>query len=248
MTDVIYLAGAERSGTNYLEWLLKSNFKDTIVIVLWKHYPPRKFVKEMKWNAENKDDKYDQKQIDLFFDDLFVKNPAPYFILSDDIQKKKNNKKFIRNQINNAIVNRTIKFVVNIKNPYGWHLSYSKKWPKYKFPNDMHKWNSTYSKWLNFCKNFPDSAIIVKHEDLLKDHSKILEKIKTKFNLTMLNKKFKTVNEVMSTRCTTNKSSFTRKKHFMNEEYMKNIKEKNVIKCRKVLSDELMSEFNYKKI
>ncbi len=251
MVDVIYLSGAERSGTNYLEWLLRNNFKDLIIIVMWKHYPPRDFINEMKWNGLNQQSEYNnkKKRIDSFLNQTLSYNAAPYIILSGTGKFNNKNLKhkasYVKENITKSIIDGTMKFIINIKNPYGWHLSYTKRWKKYKFPQCMDKWATMYTRWLNFMNKFPKSTIILKHEDLLKDYSSMLDTVQSKFNLETSNKKFITVSSELSSTCFVKKNSFKKANYYMNEVYMKNVTKANADECRKFLPVDLMSEFGY---
>lgn len=260
MVDVIYLVGAERSGTNYLEWLLKANFKNAIIVAIWKHYPPREFIKEMVWNGTNQQQAYDSRKgkIEKFLKDIAQKGRGlpPFSILSDNndvtVVSPTLNKvsPYVVSNVRQAIIDGTMKFLINVKNPYGWHLSYSKKWSKYVFPNCMDKWSKTYSTWLDFCKRFPDNAMYVKHEDLLKDHAAVLESVRVKFGLKKAHKGYKTTNKVLTTVCSTKSKKFRRLDYYKNEEYMITLKNdlKTVIPCRGNLPDDLMSELGYEKL
>ena len=47
----------------------------------------------------------------------------------------------------------------------------------------MKKWKDMYKSWFEFGEKYKDSAIILRHEDILKDYKKELGKINRKFNL-----------------------------------------------------------------
>ena len=83
---VIYLVGIERSGTNYLEWLLKENFKDLIVLLKWKHYAPRNFIEKVEWNGKFQGDKVKENKEDIekYLNDISIigRSLPPFSIVS----------------------------------------------------------------------------------------------------------------------------------------------------------------------
>lgn len=261
MVNVIFLAGCERSGTNYIQWLLKENFKDTIIITLWKHYAPRNFIPHLKWDGSKQDEKLlniHKKDIDKFIDDISFIGPGlpPFAFVSTNntitiTEPKRRSKRSIslQNIVRETIENGTMQFLINIKNPYGWHLSYTKHWSKYKFPQYMRKWNDTHTEWVKFENKFPESTMFVRHEDALKDFKKELDKIKNKFNMIQSREKYITVEDRLTTTTDTYKEKYSRKEYFENELYIDEIiktHKKGLEDCRKDLSEDLMNRFGYR--
>ncbi|MHA2218156.1 MAG: hypothetical protein ACXACY_19645, partial [Candidatus Hodarchaeales archaeon] len=70
MVNVIYLAGLERSGTNYIQWLLKENFKNVIVITTFKHQDPyeSEVFSKIDWNNKSQDMEELYNEVKLFAD------------------------------------------------------------------------------------------------------------------------------------------------------------------------------------
>lgn len=258
MVDVVHVVGCERSGTNYAQWILRENFKDIMVLSTYKHYEPRSIFPLLDWGVGSQKEKIEadekiKKEVEDFVDMTsiiksrsfpplaFSKNFAPpkLGVRSKDVEK----------HVLEAIENGTMKFVINIKNPYGWHVSFTKHWAKKRFGAHMDHWINVYSKWAEFEKNYPNSTIFIKHEDALKDHSSVLKEIMEKFNLTPLADTFKrpemrldtTTNEI-------NKKLFKRKEYFEKEEYKDDLiknKREALNECNKILPKDLMERFGY---
>lgn len=261
MVTVIYLAGCERSGTNYMQFLLKENFKDLICLTKWKHYPPRGFVPHFKWNDTSQTKHLFEKhkgEVDKFIKNVSIigRGLPPFAFVSEHnntVQiispKRKKESVHVYDMVKEAIEHGTMKFLVNIKNPYGWHLSYTKHWSKYKFPESLHKWTNLYSGWVEFEEKFPNSTLFVRHEDMLKDFKGGLDQIKDKFNLVQSRDEYITVEKTLTTTTGTYKKPFSRKDYFQNELYIDEISEqykKQLEHYRKDLSVELMNRFGYK--
>jgi hypothetical protein len=254
MSNVIYLAGLPRSGTNYIQWLLKENFKDIIVIVIWKHYPPRDLVNKIEWCNVTQDLRPFKKEIIQFGEDVaYIKNNGlpPNAFVSEEIMPPgiRTRSPAIAEAVKEAIVYKTMKFLINVKNPYGWHLSFSKHWKKFKYPDHINSWEDFHSGWLDFYKNNSNISLFIKHENMLRDFNKELDIIKNAFGLTPKNEKYINVTELLTTTtdCYKNKK-FERKCYFMNEEYVGELlkNEAKLEVCRNKLSKELVEYFGYK--
>jgi hypothetical protein len=255
MTDVIYLAGVERSGTNFLQWLFKENFKDLIIITTYKHYSPRDIISEIDWNSSDKCTKEQQARARKFAQQTAIiakRGWPPLAFVSKGIKppELKVKSQFVEDAIFDSIVNKTMKFLVNIKNPYGWHLSYTKHWKRIPFPEGMKHWQDVYHDWAEFYDKYPQITEIVRHEDVLKDYALTLKKLCSSFNLTKEFDKYKTVDNVLTTTSDTYKNKkFERAAYFINEEYVPQIQKSKVPelkRCKKILNKDLVERFGYK--
>lgn len=252
--NVVYLAGLPRSGTNYVQWLLKENFKNIIVVVIWKHYAPRDIINKIEWCNSNQNLKPFNKEIEQFSEDVaYIKNNGlpPNAFVSNGIEPPGIRKRSptIVEAVKKSIKDKTMKFLINIKNPYGWHLSFSKHWQKHKYPHHMKTWEDFYTSWFNFYKNNSDISMFVKHEDMLRNFENGLEIIKNTFDLTPKSQKYINVTGLLTTTTDCYKDKqFERKLYFMNEEYTKNLlkNESDLKICRNVLSEKLVKRFGYK--
>ena len=261
MTDVIYLSGVERSGTNYIQWLLKENFKNIIVLSIYKHYPPKDIISKLDWGNIKKDELSNELflEIDKFARDAAIieHNPPGTFALpplafvSKEITPPKLGKisSDVYLAVKNSILNNSLKFLINIKNPYGWHISYTKRWARCKFPDSMSHWQDVYSNWDIFNNKYPNISMFVKHEDMLKDYSNVLLKISNKFNLTPYNETFKNMGERLDSITRPMNIKYQEKNYFKNELYIDNLLENNMSdleKCRKDLDEKLLNKYGYK--
>jgi len=252
---VIHLSGIERSGTNYIQWLIINNFKDVIVVVKDKHYPPKGIMSEIEWN--NPDFKFtdhQKKRINQYSNEISVikqRGLPPFCFASEGIKPPRLNivSHAIEKHVKNAILNKNINFLVNVKNPYGWHLSYSNRWKKVPFGSATNHWNNLYSKWVGFNNNFLDITLIIKREDTLRNFEKILQKIEQKFDLKRKNKNFVNINNILGPIGKASKKNFDKRKFYMDELYIDDLlknKPHEIKKMSQLLDKDLMDMFSYR--
>jgi len=154
--------GAMRTGTNYIRYLLAKNFSDIHIFMNiggWKHGP----------------------HINKIQNKIILNNTVDY----------KTRKEWIIKQeiLFNIFATNNIIYIVSIKDPYAWVVSFA------KFRNKMHKitnptfikmiikkyWNSAYRSYLKYIDD--QYWLFIKYEDLINNHEKVLDIIKNKFSL-----------------------------------------------------------------
>lgn len=255
MVDVVFIAGCERSGTNYMQWLLKENFKNIIAISTEKHYEPRGIIEKLKWDNEEQENLNSVlKEIDAFADETAIirrRGLPKLAFVGKEFQEPRVGKRSegIYTHVRQAMTNGTMKFLVNIKNPYGWHISYTKHWPHQKFAQHMKHWTDLYEGWQIFEGKFSTNTMFIKHEDALKDFQSELLKIKDKFDLTNRVEPYIAPQKRLST--TTDeigKTKFQDKEYFEKELYKPDLllnKKKELDECREIISKQLCNRFNY---
>ena len=255
MYNVIYLVGAFRSGTNLLQWLLKENFKNTIVLAYHKHQEPHDYFTKLLYGSnKEKKEKQIQDKLSNFLEETSIhkggQNP-PFAFVSKEIQPPRRNhrSKQIVDIVSKAIENKEIKFLINIKNPYGWHLSFCKHWRHYVFPNEMKYWTDLYTAWTNFEKEHPEDVLFIKHENILKDVQKELKIVQKEFKLESQKSVFVMPKKRLTTQTDESQDNFNRKEYFRDELYINDLlknRKSDLEKCRNKLNHEIMKRFGYK--
>jgi hypothetical protein len=256
MVNVIYLAGLERSGTNYIQWLLKENFKNVIVITTFKHQDPyeSEVFSKIDWNNKSQDMEELYNEVKLFADktaSIKEFSLPPLAFVSKELVPPVFGKKslIVEKYVEQAIMNKTLKFLINVKNPYGWHMSYTKRWPRCVFPKSMKRWQDAHKEWDSFGKKYPNITLFVRHEDMLRDFRSNLNKMKDFFGLMPYQKNYLNVNGYLTSTSNVTKEPFNRRSYFMNEEYIKDLvryKRKELDECRSTLSKQLVERFGYR--
>lgn len=216
--------GLQRSGTNYLESILKNNYQIRMLNSKMNSDPPR------------------QKHFRLYDDKSLIPNP-----------KYENNLIFnsFAEYLNSLELTKQIDGVIIIsKDPYSWYISYlnwSKKcnWPKVNH-HYIEEYNKFYGKWMDFSKN--DSRIyFVKYIDLLCNVDNELQKIVEHFNLSekfirkILGKKIFGINKVAHS----GTFSEEKKKFYTRKKYLKQIDKSDVNEINSKLDVQLMKDLDY---
>lgn len=257
LADIVFIAGRERSGTNYIQWLLRENFKNIIPITTEKHYEPRGIIKEIEWgkSQENiivENPKFGKKIVEYAEETAIIRRRGlpplafpskefspPTFKLSPQIKY----------HVEQAMRSGNMKFLVNIKNPYGWHLSYSDHWKHLTFANHMNAWTDFYEAWAEFEEKYPKNTMFIKHEDALLDFNKVLNQIKNKFNLTIGKTVFIRPGKKLSTTTQEIGINFDKKRNYFANEIYKEVLKKNNKKaldaCRDKISKKIAERFGY---
>lgn len=204
--------GLQRTGTNYLRFLIEDNFLDTHVfmsILGWKHSLFNNSQDRWAKNAEEWIEKF--KCSDSYVEDLSCKI-YPNF--------KINELKDIANSLNYLIsIKPLIPWIYSVKNGEDY-----KYWSEMNIEKYTNQYFAQYDLWLNYVKN--KNFYFVNHFDLLKNKELILNQISKKFNLSFKYNLIKdTTNIVLAS---VEQTRFIHptdydKNFYLNEEYLKYI-------------------------
>jgi hypothetical protein len=203
--------GLERSGTNYIRALIEENIEDVRVLSnLFGH----KHKTYTSINYKNYNHKEDQE----------VKTE-----LDDETLN------FIKEQF----INNQIYYLITVKEPYSWIVSYHKcYWIKEnsglldhnKIIKYSNIWNETHKNWLENIIYQNKKFFIVMYEDMLINPNNIVNAISTKFKLKQ-KQKFVNINNYMKEGADWNykknigTKSFNKKDYYLNKQYLNEINE-----------------------
>lgn len=220
------LYGMQRTGSNYIEQLIVQNFKN---VEFFNDNHSRCLPTHKHFRL------YDEKSI--------IPSALYYnsFIYRDFTDFKKHVQQ---------IVGQEIKlFVVIIKNPFSWYLSYKKHAKKngydfFKKSINSHyiiDYNLFYTKWISFFKQAPNDVLLVKYEDVLNELPSFLSNISKKFDLKMVSSKVHNPDKVrMSKRFSASEAAYYKKEKYINQITSQ---DKKVI--MNLLDKDLISLYNY---
>ncbi|MCF8304682.1 MAG: sulfotransferase [Bacteroidales bacterium] len=209
--EYIMLYGLQRTGTNYLETLLPNNFKN---IELLNDGSARSLPVH--------------KHFRLYDEQFCVPEPKYY-----------NNFKYesfseLQNHVTQLTGVKEVNYIVAVRNPYNWYLSYRRlarknvslfnknKWFNYvrrdENPHFMIDFNLFYKKWLAFQEQDPGRIMLVRHEDMLNDVEQVLNTISDKFHLEKKSDRYLDSDKVnMSKKFTAKKRSYYLENKFLKE-------------------------------
>lgn len=229
---IIY--GLQRTGTNYLESLIPKNFSNFELINdgAARSLPVHKHFR-------------------LYDDMNFIPEPKYYNNFHYDSLSD------LEEHLESITGKHGIKFIIAVRNPYNWYLSYCRlarkntrlfkrsRWPHFnrhsENPQFMIDYNLFYQKWLTFIKANPDKTILIRHEDNLQNLEKSLNRIEQKFGLNRKSEKIENPGKVnMSKKFTEQKRTYYVENKFI-EEYDK--KELEIL--TEHLDEKLITELGY---
>jgi len=209
--------GMHRTGTNYLEWILKKNCLEDHVfmegnVIGWKHgNPPEK----INWNAEDWDYKIDLKTKKRYMESIAG--------LEQIIQQSFDNDEII--------------YLICVRNPYS--LIFNKK-NKCEMINS---WNLKYTLWIDFYNSHKFCAFI-KHEELISNNRQTVEKITKKFSVKM-NSEFIDQPHIINSRQIISEQKLNH--NFYNDKkYLCKITNKEFKEINDIIDPNLMEKFEYK--
>ena len=191
MTIFLKQYGARRTGTNYLRWLIQSNYSDQDVVPLMhilgdKHSPPPPFDALWREAATAADP--------AFAFVLKATHSAPADSTDAHNPRQRGEVQRLAASLAESYAKGGLGFLISIKDPYAWMVSVAKFlcWTN-GGPLGPHllggvstqceTFNSCYAAWLALAAGNPDRTCIVRHEDLLADPASILGEIESKFAL-----------------------------------------------------------------
>jgi hypothetical protein len=178
----VLLYGLQRSGTNYLQTLLTTNFEVklemdpyTYSLPIHKHFRPYSkpwffphlnLLHDFKFESFNQFDEHCQR---------LTKQPD-------------------------------LKYVVVAKEPYSWYLSYSRfakkesifYYMKKKYVNQMYliDYSLYFKKWLDFIEEGSEKILLINYESLLKDFDGAMGNLKNKFGFKTTEASFQNTSKV----------------------------------------------------
>lgn len=149
------------------------------------------------------------------------------------------------------IVGREINiFIVNIKGPYSWYLSFMKHAGRNKYTLSRTSLNSHfiidynlfYRRWFDFSREAPGEVMMVKYEDFLGDFTTAIERMQERLNLSRSSESISNPGKVpMSKKFTAGRAAYYKEKKYLD---LISDEDKSVI--QHLLDRELLSSLNYK--
>ncbi len=220
------LYGMQRSGSNYTEQVLLQNFQNI-------RFFNNDFARCLPVHKHFR--LYDEKAVipDIRFYNSFIYNNFKDF------------KKHVE-----LILGRSVKlFIVTMKDPYSWYVSYKKHAKKNKFTYIKKSLNSHYiidynffyRKWLDFSLEAPGEVLMVKYEDLIGDLEASLLRMGEKLKLDRSSEQIVNPAKVyMNKRFTASRANY-----YKDKLYLDLISERELSVIQHLLDPELISSMNY---
>lgn len=225
--------GAQRTGTNYIKWVIQTNWPKQVTVLTnilgSKHGP---YIEPIDWSGKGW------------------------------VPKARANKglaEAVTPEIRHAYDNGELRYVVIIKDPYSYYWSnkrlfYPKGCPKELIQHLTTEWNDLYLNWWDLVVDKrPDQSIMIRHEDLLEDLKGTMDKIAQKCQLPIQDsyknttKQMRTLNDakwytekpINSKRKPLNPSFYTER------QYLEQLTDEEIGVITEFVNRSLMDEFGY---
>lgn len=172
MNNFFKVYGLRTSGTNWLQWLIENNIKDSIVFrnqLGWKHGNPTNIL---DWSGEIVD--WDDK--------ANLGHEYPSIVKSIQNEKLNNGKTIMemKSDVEKSFQSQNLIHCFIVKNPYGFMHSRLKR--KKDLNTEIYDWNNRIKSYFNFDYK---SKIIISYEKLNMNPKFVLEDLSYKFDLNM---------------------------------------------------------------
>jgi len=220
------LFGMQRSGSNYTEQVLLQNFQNI-------RFYNNNFARCLPVH----------KHFRLFDEKAVI--PDVRFYNSFIYKNFKDFKEHVE-----LILGRSVRlFIVTMKDPYSWYVSYKKHAKKNKFTYIKNSLNSQYiidynlfyRKWLDFSLEAPEEVLMVKYEDLIEDLEASLLRMGETLKLDRYSEPIVNPSKVtMNKRFTANRANY-----YKDKLYLDLISERELSVIQYLLDPELISSMNY---
>lgn len=220
MSVFVKVHGLQRTGSNYLVWLLEHNTRDVVVLVNelgWKHGPV--LDKLVRWGRDELRQHWDEYREELVTEDL---------------------KKAHREGV--------LRYVFTVRNPFSWWVGFAKWTGRKPSPVDeqyfAEKWNDVQRGYVEFFHAQRHRCVLVRHEELVEGAEWSLTRVCRHLALTRKNEtvnsdaRFGRYNE----HGLTQEQRFTDNDYYLCHEYMRELSEHDVELIQKT-ADPTVTEF-----
>jgi len=228
----LMLFGLPRSGTNYVEALLHENFHG--VKFLNEHYPEALPT---------------HKHFRLYDEKHLV--PGPQYLnqfFYPDFSS-------FHTHVSALTENENLQYLVTVRNPYAWYVSYSHWAHKRPFwkrqvikflrkeanAHFLLEWNLFMKKWIQFASEAPDRVKIVRHEDLLQRFDQNMAELEAFFHLKPKSEKWHNPQKVGMS----DAFSASKKTQLASGKYIKEIPELHFRAITEVMDKAVMDTLGY---
>lgn len=150
-------------------------------------------------------------------------------------------------EVDQATGTKDAKFIIIIKHPWSWYLSFMKWQEKCNKKKSgvnsqcVRTYNAFYSNWLRLSRQDPSRVIVVKYEKLLQNTPEMLNKIAEHFGLEKKRKNFQNITKVRQS----NPFTISSRKYYLNEQWIKNIDWETTKMLEKTVDKDLARHFCY---
>ena len=222
----VLMYGMQRSGSNYIQQVLLQNFQN---VRFYNNNDFRCLPKHKHFRL------YDEKSI---IPDARYLNTFTYKGFKDF---KEHAERIVGREIN--------MFVVTIKDPYSWYVSFMKHAKKNKYTyfrksvnsHYILDYNLFYRKWFNFSMEAPGEVWMVKYEDLIEDFDASLQRMGEKLKLERSSEVNINPGKVNMNR----KFTAGRAAYYKDNKYLDLISDREKSVIQHLLDQELLSSLNY---
>lgn len=173
MSNFLKIYGLRTSGTNWLQWLIEHNVKDTVVFrnqLAWKHGVP---TNQLDWSGDIVE--WDDKEA--------LQHQYPDVLDSIKNEKLVNGKTILemKDEVENAFNSGKLIHCFIIKHPYSWMHSRIHKRDK-KLVNEIKDWNEKIKSYFEF--DYP-AKMIISYEKLNINPQNEIKRLCDEFGLNM---------------------------------------------------------------
>lgn len=227
----IKIYGLQRSGTNYLEWLLNKNLASVKVLVDetgWKHgYIPATFdVNGLNWSPP-------------YMDEQEAYNFA---------QRRLHRLGDLVTRLEESVKQNDLCFTFISKDPYSWYASYARFEGLPYSPIDpkiLEYWCLLNRHWYEFSLANKDRCYFLRYADLLAEPEVTLARVCTQLNLRFSEQDFINCQDTLSMFGGQAQSGLFRSDYYQNKEYLAEFSPQDMALFATTLPPDLLAKLEY---
>jgi hypothetical protein len=256
MLTVIQIVGQARTGTNYLQWLLRRNFRDLILVIFGKHDPRDWRVQALeggKREARHKVDYHANTMMEIRTEtDCAAARVQASDICSIPTQGMDDGLIRIKatpeaaDAIEAAILSTTLKYVINFRHPASSYLSRCRAFSYIRFQTQ--KWldgfNNWVQGWTSFADAHPDRCAIVRFESLLAQPEQQLDIIGHTFGISR-EPEFQVPHLVVDLRCRELKGKIFQRGYYERQDFYDDLSKNELDLMENGVNRAWMKRFQY---
>ena len=227
----IKIYGLQRSGTNYLEWLLRNNLKDVHVLVDetgWKHG----FVPDtIDWGG------YDWSDPDMPLPDKH-----------QFAERRRHRLGGLMEQLVEAVENGELRYCIVSKDPYSWYASYARYTASPCSPvrsELIEHWCALNRHWYQYSRTNEARSCFLRYSDLLERPRDTIAGLCRQFGISFSSQEFRNCEYTMSAFEGTPQSNLFHYGYYLNRQYLEEFSKEDLALFAAKLPSELMDKLGY---
>lgn len=253
---VIQIAGQPRTGTNYLQWLMRKNFRDLILIIQGKH--DRRGWRVMaleggKKECHHKVDYHARTMEKIRAETASASSriqasdicSIPTHGMNDGLIRVKATQE-AADAVEAAILSTMLKYTINFRHPVSSYLSRCRSLPTTRYQTE--RWIRGFNRWIRSWSEFADAhpsrCIMLRYEDMLAQPSRQLDIIGEVFGIER-ELEFRVPRFVVDSHCRELEGEIFQRAYYEHQDFYDDLSKNELDLMKRNIDKSWMARFQY---